>query len=280
LEISQDETIVLFTTRTMIDEGFTGVKVKDRNWVTYLNPPYLYCILLTPVEHQNDFEQAMSDTLTDYHPDSSISLDDLSTLYDNIVSRLGDGLRQRISSQPKVQELLELIRDSSESLRPSWSLQTGYHYPKAEKITGESSEHTNDLLGVMMAAGLLHGRICGNIAICPKCADHRIVQHARCPHCGLPTLETGIGLEHFTCEHTAFIENFSRPQGLICPQCKLLLSTGTYRSLGRVYHCITCNHYFPAPELVFGCLTCRTTFRTKEARYKPVYCYTVVEQTQ
>ncbi len=277
LEVTQDETIVLFTTRTMLNEGFTGLKVKDREWVTYLNPPFLYCILLTPVEHQKDFEQPMIDVLGKYHPNALISHDELSDLYDDIVSRIGESLRQRISQQPVVQELLTFIGESPEPLRPSWSIQTGYRYPKAEQITGEPSEKINSLLGMMMVAGLLHGRICGNIAICPQCSNHRILQHASCPRCGLPTLESGIGIEHFTCEYTAFIEHFSTPQGLICPQCKALLSTGTYRSLGRVYHCVTCNTYPHTPEQMFGCLACKNTFTSKEAKYQPVYCYTVLE---
>jgi hypothetical protein len=261
----------------MVDEGFTGVKVKDRNWVTYLNPPYLYCILLTPVEHQNDFELPMTEVLADYQPKNMVTHDDLSKLYDNIVFRIGDGLRLRIEAQPMVQELLTLIRESPEPLRPSWSMQTGYHYPKAEKITGEPSEKTNALIGLMMTAGLLHGRICGNIAICPRCANHQIVQHASCPKCGLPTLESGIAIEHFTCEHTAFIEKFSTPKGLVCPQCNSLLTTGTHRSLGRVYHCVTCDCYPPTPVQMFGCLGCRTTFTINEAKYQPVYCFTVTD---
>ena len=277
LEVTQDETIVLFTTRTMVDEGFSGVKIKNRAWVTYLNPPYLYCILLTPIEHQNDFEQPMIDVLAEFHPNSVISQEKLSSLYDDIVSRIGDNLRKRIADQPVVQELLAFIGEMPEPLRPSWSIKTGYHYPKADQITGESSEKTNKLLKLMEAAGLLQGRICGNIAICTQCASHRILQHANCPRCGLPTLESGIGIEHFLCEHTAFIEKFSTPQGLACPQCKALLTTGTYRSLGRVYHCVTCNTYPHAPEQMFGCLACKTTFTAKEAKYQPVYCYTINE---
>ncbi|MFX1565672.1 MAG: hypothetical protein ACFFCH_06765 [Promethearchaeota archaeon] len=275
LEVSQKETIVLFTTRTLVDEGFTGVKVKERNWVTYLNPPYLFCILLTSAEHQDDFEQPMIDVLSNYQPMSQITSKELSNLYDDIVSRIGDSLRTRIAEEPEVQELLHFIREIPEPLRPSWSTQTGYHYPEAEKITGQSSDKTNKLLDLMMTAGLLQGRICGNIAICPQCEQHKIVQHASCPRCGLPTLESGIAIEHFTCEHTAFIEEFSTPAGLTCPQCKAPLSTGTYRSLGRVYHCVTCNQYPQTPEHVLGCLSCRVTFTNKEAKYKPVYCYTV-----
>jgi len=277
LEVTTDETIVLFTTRTLLDEGFSGIKVKDRNWVTYLNPPFLFCILLTPIEHQNDFEQPMTEVLAEFVPNTLLTPNDLGDIYDDIVSRIGDELRERIAGQPLVQELIQLIRESPEPLRPSWSMHSGYHYPKAERITGESSEKTNSLLELMMAADLLQGRICGNIAICPQCANHRIVQHASCPKCGLPTLESGIGVEHFTCEHTAFIENFSTPKGLVCPQCKVLLSTGTYRSLGRVYHCITCNSYQPITEHMFGCLSCKKTFSSKEAKYQPVYSYTVVD---
>ncbi|MFX1318356.1 MAG: hypothetical protein ACFE9D_08440 [Promethearchaeota archaeon] len=280
LEVTQDETIVLFTTRTKMDEGFTSLKVKDRNWVTYLNPPYLYCILLTPAEHQNDFEIPMTEVLNNFQPNNRVSTEVLNELYDDIVSRIGDGLRRRLSEQLIVQKLLAFIRESQEALRPSWSIKTGYHYPRAESITGESPEDTNALLGVMMTAGLLYGRICGNIAICPQCSNPKIGLHASCPKCGLPTLEAGIAIEHFTCEYTAFIEKFSTSQGLVCPQCHALLSTGTYRSLGRVYHCVTCKSYPPSVEPMFGCLTCQFTFTANEAKYLPVYCFTIAEETE
>ncbi len=277
LEVSQDETLVLFTTRTLMDEGFTGVTVKDRNWVTYLNPPYLYCILLAPAEHQNDFEQPMIEVLAEFQPERIITQTELGELYDDIVSRIGEGLREKLNQQPEVQKLLDSISNSPEALRPSWSLKSGFCYPEAEKILNASTEQTNELLGTMMAAGFLKGRICGNIAICPQCTTHQIVQHAACPKCGLPTLESGIGIEHFTCEHTAFIDKFSTPQGLVCPQCKALLSTGTYRSLGRVYHCVTCNSYPQVPDHMFGCLACKGTFNVAEVKYRPVYCYSVIE---
>ena len=62
LEVTPDETLVLFGTRSVVEEGFTGISIKNRTWATYLNPPYLFCVLLTPMEHQNDFEEAMETT--------------------------------------------------------------------------------------------------------------------------------------------------------------------------------------------------------------------------
>lgn len=274
LEVSQDETLILFTTRTLVDEGFTGVNVKNRNWVTYLNPPFLYCILLTQAENQHDFEQPMIDVLESYQPNDIIGEGELGRIYDDIVSLIGVSLKSRINEKVEVRDLLAFIRQSPEPLRSSWSEKHGYHFPSAEEITNLSGEETNILLSTMMTAELLHGRICGNIAICPRCSSHRIVMHASCPKCGLPTLETGIAMEHFVCEHTAFIEKFSTASGLVCPQCRTALTTGTYRSLGKIFHCVTCNSYPDIPDHMFGCLQCKETFLTKQAKYRPVYSYT------
>lgn len=278
LEVSQDETIVLFTTRTMIGKGFTGITVKDRTWVTYLSPPYLYCILLSPKEHQKDFGEPMEQVLSNFNHDGKIDQAKLLELYNAIVSKTNDQIRKTLCSEPEVQELLEELQRSQEPLRPAWSLKYGYRYPLAEEIMGKSTEDTNGLLTTMMSAGLIHGRICGNIITCPKCRSHQVLLHAYCPKCGLPTLESGIALEHFVCNHTAFIEAFSSSSGLVCPQCKISLSPGTYRTLGKVFHCITCQSHPKHPDYILGCVDCKDTFTPDQAKYTPIYCYTAKNQ--
>jgi len=87
LEVTQDETMVLFSTRSIVEEGFTGLTVKDRSWATYLNPPYLYCVLLNPLEHQNDFEAPMETTLSQVENDGPMDPAKLLELYHAILSK-------------------------------------------------------------------------------------------------------------------------------------------------------------------------------------------------
>jgi hypothetical protein len=274
LEVTQDETMILFSTRSVVEEGFTGLTVKDRTWATYLKPPYLYCVLLSPMEHQNDFETPMKKTLSQLECPKGIDQVKLSEIYHMILSKTETRVRDKLSTKPEVQQLLNTLQNNPNPLRPTWSLQTGYCYPEAEEITGLRTSETNDLLATMQSAGLLNGRICGNIVLCPKCNSHQVLLHASCPKCGLPTLETGIALEHFICDHTAFIEEYSTSTGLVCPHCKSYLTPGTYRSPGKVFHCITCNSYPKRPEKRLGCLNCKDTFTPDQAKYTPIYCYT------
>jgi hypothetical protein len=274
LEVTQDETMVLFGTRSVVEEGYTGLTVKDRTWATYLNPPYLYCILLNPMEHQGDFEEAMKSTLSKVEYDRNLDQAKLMELYHDILSKTEIQLQDQLSSRPDVQKLVEALKENPDSFRPTWSLETGYRYPAAEKITGKSIKETNDLLATMMAANIIQGRICGNIVVCPSCTSHQVILHASCPQCGLPTLESGIALEHFICDHTAFIEDFATPSGLVCPHCKSYLSPGTYRSPGKVFHCITCNSYPKTPDYTLGCFHCKETFSPEIAKFTPIYCYT------
>ncbi|MFX1541304.1 MAG: hypothetical protein ACFFBX_11035 [Promethearchaeota archaeon] len=277
LEVTQDETIILFTTRTMIDKGFTGITVKDRQWATYLNPPNLYCILLSPLEHQHDFEEPMENTFGKIEPDGNMNQAKLLELYNHIVYLTGEKLHQDLSKRPEVQRIIERLKKDPDALRPAWSFKTGYRYPVAEDITGKSDEETNELLNSMMSTGLLRGRICGNIVGCPVCNSHQVILHINCPKCGLPTLESGIGLEHFICNRTEFIEAFSTTSGLVCPQCKLHLAPGTYRTLGKVYHCLTCNSFLINPDHILGCVNCKHTFTPDKAKYTPIYSYTSVK---
>lgn len=277
LEVTQDETMVLFSTRSVVEEGFTGITVKDRTWATYLNPPYLYCVLLNPMEHQNDFEAPMETTLSQVENDGPMDPAKLLELYHAILSKTEVQLQSKLSSKPDVQKIVAALQENPEAFRPTWSLESGFRYPAAEEITGKSSRETNELLDTMMSAGIIHGRICGNIVVCSKCSSHNVILHVSCPKCGLPTLETGIALEHFVCDHTAFIEAFATPSGLVCPYCKSFLSPGTYRTPGKVFHCITCNSYPKKPDYTLGCIVCKETFSPDNAKYTPIYCYTALK---
>lgn len=269
--------MILFATRTLVDSGFTSVTVKERNWVSYLKPPYLFCILLTPTENQNDFENPMTDVLRRFQPEEQIIKNQLVLLYEEIVSLISNGLRQKIIQNPVAQKVLAIIGQGSQTLRPTWSLHTGYHYPEAEMVTKLSSEETNNLLNTMMSAGLLRGQIFGNLAICPKCKSHKVLLQARCPKCGLPNLEPGVAIEHFACEFTAFINQFSTPSGLVCPNCKMILSSGTYRSLGKAFNCRNCNSYTKVPDQILSCLDCKNAFTSEQAQFKPVFSFSGTE---
>jgi hypothetical protein len=277
LEVTQDETILLFTTRTMVEKGFTAITANDRQWATYLNPPNLFGILLSPLENQHDFEEPMENILSKIESDGKINQAKLLELYNSIISLTAEKLYEDLSSRPEVQKIIQKLQAGLESLRPIWSLNTGYQYPVVEKLTGKSAEDTNELLATMMSAGLLRGRICGNIVVCPICNSHQVILHINCPKCGLPTLESGIGLEHFICNRTDFIEAFTTTSGLVCPQCKLHLTPGSYRTLGKVYHCLTCNSYPKNPDYILGCINCKHTFTPDKAKYTPIYNYTLMK---
>lgn len=277
LRLDSDEMMVLFTTRTLVNEGYTAITVKDRTWATYVIPPHLFAVLLSQMEHSSTFEAPMEKILQNINPGSKITPEKLTELYDLIVQQTSDQYREKLISLPEVQKILELVGKSQEPIRPIWSVEKGYRYPEAEKLTGKSPKETNELLASMMAFGLLKGRICGNIANCPHCGTHSIVLHSICPKCGLATLDSGIGLEHFVCEFTGFLEEFSSPAGMVCPQCKVPMKHDTYRNLGKIFHCVTCGSYPRIPEYMMGCLQCKETFLPKQARYFPIYCYSSAE---
>jgi hypothetical protein len=279
LRLDSDEMMVLFTTRTLVNEGYTAIAVKDRTWATYVMPPNLFAVLLSSEEHSSSFETPMAKIIQNLDLKSEITPEILTEIYDLIIQQTGNKHREKLLSLPEVQKIMELVSKSQEPIRPIWSADKGYRYPDAEKLTGKSSEETNELLASMMTMGLLNGRICGNIANCPHCGTHGIVLHAICPKCGLATLESGIGLEHFICEFTGFIEDFSSSTGLVCPQCKVPLKPDTYRSLGTIFHCVTCGSYPRIPDFMMGCLQCKETFLPKQAKYRPIYCYSSAESS-
>ncbi|MFX1562556.1 MAG: hypothetical protein ACFFDP_04540 [Promethearchaeota archaeon] len=279
LRLDSDETMVLFTTRTLVNEGYSAITVKDRTWATYVLPPNLFALLLSPEEHSSTFEAPMAKIIQNLASKNDINPEILTEIYDLIVQQTGKQDREKILSLPEVQEIMKLVSNSQEPIRPIWSADDGYRYPDAEKFTGKSPKETSELLTSMMNAGLLKGRICGNIANCPRCGAHGIVLHAICPKCGLSTLESGIGLEHFVCDYTGFINEFSSSEGMVCPNCKISLKPDTYRNLGTIFHCVTCGSYPQIPEYMMGCLQCKETFLPKQAKYRSIYCFSSAKDT-
>jgi len=280
IEVSHEETMVLFTTRTRTEEGFSGITINNRTWATYFRPPYLFAILLSPGEQPSSFEQPMKDVLGPYEPQGEITPEELSHIYSQVVRRTGARLRHELTKSPQVQRILQTLSSSEEPLRPVWSPRTGYRYPAAEEASGLSSRETNRLLASMVNAGILRARVCHNMAVCPHCQSHRLVLHGVCPRCGSTALEKGEALEHFVCNHTDFLEAFSTPSGLVCPNCRAPLTNDTYRTLGVTYRCGKCGTFSKRRKMLLYCLDCKETFSPSKATHLPLYCLWAAEEGQ
>jgi len=278
IEVSHEETMVLFATRTCTEEGFSGITINNRTWATYFRPPFLFAILLSPGEQPASFEHPMRDVLGAYELQGEITPEELSRLYSQVVRRTGESLHRELLKSLPVKRILEALSSSEEPLRPVWSPKTGYRYPAAEAATGLSSRKTNRLLASMVTAGILRAKVCRNIAVCPHCQGHRLILHGVCPRCGSTALEEGEALEHFVCNHTDFLEAFSTPSGLVCPNCRTPLTNDTYRTLGVTYRCVKCGTFSQRRKMMLYCLDCKETFPPSKASHLPLYCLWEAEE--
>jgi hypothetical protein len=278
IEVSQEETLVLFTTRTMVKENFSAITVMGRTWTTYFRPPLLFALILTPTEQASAYEEPMRRVLSSYDPSSGVSAEKLSSIYAQVMEQAKAGLAEHLLTLPKVGQLLLALTNSNHPLTPVWSEAFTFRYPEAEEVTGLSTPDANDLLASMLAAGLLRARAWGNVTVCPKCSSHQIMQHATCPKCGSQALESGSALQHFVCDYTGFMEAFTSSKGLVCPQCHTPLKEGTYRSLGKLFHCLNCSSYPKTPSHVFTCLSCKESFEPAQMRYLRVDSFTAAEE--
>ncbi|MFW9831323.1 MAG: hypothetical protein ACFFD8_06070, partial [Candidatus Thorarchaeota archaeon] len=49
-DISHQEVLAIFATHNLFREGFRGVHVSNRTWATYVYPPWIIALLLSPDE--------------------------------------------------------------------------------------------------------------------------------------------------------------------------------------------------------------------------------------
>jgi hypothetical protein len=181
-------------------------------------------------------------------------------------------IEKRYTSKEAVRLAQALSEGLLDVLKPTFSFEQGFHYPKAEEIMGLPSQEVKQMLETFAEDGILLRELADNILICPGCKSHKLAKKLTCPNCGASSLRKGVVIQHLTCGYIDFEENFDE---LICPKCrKPLKALGVdYRKPGFFYKCLSCKDFTGLPKQVHVCGECGNTFSDEEASTLLAYSY-------
>jgi len=172
---------------------------------------------------------------------------------------MSDSGKEEFYRRADVMHLLQVIKDEGvKEVKPQFTVEYGFIYPDAEKITGAPHQQVRQILEALADDGILVKDLVDTVLVCPTCSSSQLVLKLRCPNCDSSTLRRGTPIEHMPCGNVDFEEKFKTVAGLICQKCRKPLKTlgVDYRKLGLVYKCTLCGEIATVPKRVTICQRC------------------------
>lgn len=164
----------------------------------------------------------------------------------------------------------------TEPLTPTRDSIGKLRYPRAEKILGEEPEKTREILDLMVENKILERTVFYKDIECPSCQSSNISTVYRCTTCMSINISKNALIEHVPCGNIGPKDNYmSSNTQMVCPNCHLELSSGSWKNIGSWYECSDCNHRISIPDPQHICRNCSTEFLFENARYENVYSYSL-----
>ena len=167
--------------------------------------------------------------------------------------------RKEFNEPAMLEFVKELLDARIETIEPALDPQmpTGHYYPAAAKILGRTSMD-RERLEKLAGLGLLGREVANRVRLCPECDDSRLNYRETCPKCSSLNIRQQEMVTHFSCAHSAPLDNFRRGGGLVCPKCdQTLRHIGVdYERPSRLYTCFSCDFVFRDPAVETQCLRC------------------------
>ena len=178
---------------------------------------------------------------------------------------------------PKAVKLVSWLLNSKDAqIEPDINLlnKDGYNYRVADEIMETSSKTTCSILESLAEKDVLIRNDFERILLTPN-GSLQIIPVERCPNCDSSHLIRGKMIEHFSCGHVGFEEEFKAGLKTVCPKCnKELKLIGTdYRNPGLRYTCKDCRGVFPLPTIKYRCLKTGEIYSLEELDHVWLYSY-------
>ncbi len=182
---------------------------------------------------------------------------------------------------PRAVKLISwLLSHSDIRIEPEINLesQEGFIYRLADEIMETSAKITGSVLETLAEKDILTREDFERIMLSPD-GFIQLIPVERCPNCDSFHLSRGKMIEHFTCGHVGFEEEFTAGLKTICPKCKkeLKLIGTDYRSPGLRYTCRDCHSVFPLPTIRYRCLKTGKIYTLEELNHVWLYSYRLNE---
>ena len=179
-----------------------------------------------------------------------------------------------------VKLISRLLSQDDTRIDPEINLQNqeGYAYPLADDIMETSDKTTVSILDALAEKEVLLREEFERILLSPD-GFIQLIPVERCPNCDSPQISRGKMIEHFTCGHAGFEDEFTSGRKTVCPKCKkeLKLIGTEYRTPGLRYTCGHCQGIFPLPAIKYRCLKTNRIYTLEELDHVWLYSYRLNE---
>lgn len=154
----------------------------------------------------------------------------------------------------------------------------GYAYPVADNVMETSGKTTVSILDTLAKKEILLREEFERILLSPD-GFIQLIPVERCPNCDSPQISRGKMIEHFTCGHVGFEEEFTAGLKTVCPKCKkeLKLIGTDYRIPGFRYTCQNCQGIFPLPAVKYRCIRSGEIYTLEELDHVRLFSYRLNE---
>lgn len=164
-------------------------------------------------------------------------------------------------------------------LEPTYDPKTGYRYPVAESIFGDT-EKTAAFLGKLYEVEILGRQLYDKVIHCPKCGSTGISVRYCCPYCKSFDIRKSSLIEHVKCGYMDVEQNFTKENELVCPKCgdELKKPDVDHRKAGIWCTCLECEKSFDIPVTSLFCRDCHSDFTFEDAVTTDVFAYTLKQK--
>lgn len=245
-EISHQEVLAIFATHNLFREGFRGVHVSNRTWATYVYPPWIVALLLSPDEPIGPLRGPLNNVLHESDLGETPKLEDWKNLYHEILIEIQSSpVADLLTSQKTTDFLKEMMALRIQFFDPHFSFEIGTTYPAADHLTGLNSYDTRLFLEKLTLAGIFTSEPVIGVTHCPICLGFKVVSRLACPKCSV----TALDVVRFPASSDSKEETSGKPMELF-------------------YSCLTCQHTTSEPVVTLLCTECGSQFQPDEAAYR------------
>ncbi len=170
-----------------------------------------------------------------------------------------------------------------DTLAPRFEFGKGVIYPEAASyFRDKNTLEIDSILSKLSDNGFLEKQLVDRVITCPTCNGTEVYSKYQCGKCKSLNVSLVEILIHPLCGYSgsrsSLLPSSQGPGYAQCPKCKRVFATTSKNditSLGKLFECNSCNNRFEAPKIVHKCKICDTVFTYNEAKYRPVYKYSL-----
>lgn len=248
-DITHQEVLAIFATHNLFREGFRGVHVSNRTWATYVYPPWIIALLLSPDEPIGPLREPMNRILHASELGENPQPEDWKALHHELITEIQSSpVADLLTSQRTTDFLREMINLGISFFDPKFNFEIGTTYPAADHITGLNSYDTRLFLEKLTLAGIFTSEPVIGVTHCPICLGFKVVSRLACPQCSVTALDV-----------VRFPAN---------PDAEDELTAGSKKPVEFFYSCLTCQYTTSEPVVTLLCTECGSQFQPDEAAYR------------